>query len=106
MVEYQCASRLIIINQESAENEHAKKKINPADHLVEFLNISNPGVSSSARLFLLNLVLIKYQTIRTKGTKKKIDELFSNQCLLSKIASYPAASSLPAEDPSKYCTQW
>ena len=63
-----------MINQDKAENENAKKNINPADQRVELRNILSPSVVSSAILFLLSLNLIPYHTKSTKGIKKNIDD--------------------------------
>ncbi|NBV56915.1 MAG: hypothetical protein EBR72_03780 [Bacteroidetes bacterium] len=77
----------MIINHDKAENEKAKKKINPADHLVELLNMDNPLSASSAILFLLSFIRIITQTMVTKGIKKNKEVLFNNHDLLSKILS-------------------
>ena len=87
-----------MINQDKAENEKAKKNINPADHLVELLNSPRSLVSSSAVLLFLNLRLIRTQTISTNGIKKNKDDSFSSHRLLSNMASYPASAGFPAAE--------
>ena len=85
-----------MINHDKAENEKAKKKINPADHLVELLNMDNPLSESSAKLLLLSFIRIIIQTMVTNGMKKNREVLFNNQDLLSNILSNPAAFGSPA----------